>query len=93
MKQPPLTMSEIAQLDNYSFGITWSDGVRQKFRLSELQERCPCAQCNVDGSNRSIDKDVRAVNISSVGRYAMKIKFTSGCSNGIYTYALLREFP
>lgn len=92
MIQPPLMIKAIAQKDNYTFTIDWSDGVCQDFRLSELQKRCPCAKC-VDSAS-SIDKrndEVRAVKIESIGRYALRIQFTSGCSTGIYSFALLRS--
>jgi DUF971 family protein len=91
MKQPPLEIRQIVQNDNHTFNITWTDEVTQSFRLGMLQQNCPCAQCNVDGKNKIVDNDVRAIKLNSVGRYAMKIKFTSGCSNGIFTYAFLRE--
>lgn len=91
MKQPPLQIKKITQLDNYTFGILWNDGTEQKYRLSGVQKKCPCAQCNVEGAKLVVDDNVRAANISSVGRYAMKIQFTSGCTKGIYTFPLLRD--
>lgn len=91
MNQAPYAITAIEQVDNHSFRVVWSDNVEQRFTLSHLQKHCPCAQCNVDGPKVVVDPDVRAVKISSLGRYAMKIQFTSGCSKGIYTYAMLRE--
>ncbi len=89
MKQPPLSIQSLAQIDNHTLSITWSDQVTSTYRLSNLQAQCPCAQCRVNTSP-FVDKDVRATKISSVGRYAMKIHYTSGCSLGIYTYPYLR---
>jgi len=38
----------------------------------------------------SANKDVKAYRITSVGRYALRIEYTFGCSAGIYDYDLLR---
>lgn len=97
MMQPPLLIKKIAQKDNHTFSIEWSDGCLQDYRLSELQKKCPCAKCNVAAeetqvvNKQCVDADVRAVRIASVGRYALRISYTSGCSNGIYSYAMLHE--
>ncbi|WP_068467376.1 DUF971 domain-containing protein [Candidatus Protochlamydia phocaeensis] len=93
----PLAIHGITQEDNHTFSITWSDGQKQRFRLSDLQRVCPCANC-VDehtGKRRMdstiIRDDVRATAIRSVGRYALQIQFTSGCSTGIYSFDMLRK--
>lgn len=88
---PPdeLTIQKIIQLDNHTFAIQWSDGVRHAYRLSVLQSNCPCAQCH-ERRTDGIDPLVRATRIQGVGRYALRIAFTSGCSSGIYHYTLLR---
>lgn len=100
MKNPssaPILVRKIQQVDNHSFSIDWSDGKHSMYRLSELQKQCPCANC-VDentGKRLSDDKmvktDVRAIRIASVGRYALRIQFTSGCSTGIFSFNLLRK--
>lgn len=54
--------------------------------LSALQKRCPCVLCDGEGAS-----DVDAAAVQLVGRYGVKIHFTSGCSHGIYSYPLLRE--
>lgn len=90
-------ISKIYQKDNYTFTIEWNDGITNHYRLNELQKRCPCAGC-VDeiSGKRLLDKsmiadDVRAKRIMSVGRYALRLDFTSGCSHGIYSFDFLRE--
>ena len=35
--------------------------------------------------------EVEALQIVNVGRYALKIDFTKGCSRGIYPFSLLRS--
>jgi DUF971 family protein len=80
---------EIRKKDRYQFTIVWTDGKIFDYRLSDLQRRCPCARCR-DIDPASIADDVEALRIASVGRYALQIYFTQGCSKGIYSYQLLR---
>ncbi len=93
----PLLIRTIRQKDNYTFSIQWTDGLEQSFRLSELQRKCPCARCIDENTGqpildpRTVKDDVRAVRIRSVGRYALQIQFTSGCSTGIYSFDRLRH--
>jgi len=88
---------KIEQKNNHLFTIEWSDGKIHDYRLSDLQKQCPCAACvDENTGQRTLDvstvrEDVRAKRIISVGRYALRIQFTSGCSTGIYDFALLRK--
>lgn len=92
-----ILLLNIQQKDNYSFTIDWSDGTSATYSLSELQKKCPCANCNDEVTGKrvvdpaTVQPDVRAVRIKNVGRYAMKIQFTSGCSTGIYDYNMLHK--
>lgn len=92
-----LGIAKIWQLDNHCFSIEWSDGVIQKFRLSDIQKNCPCAGCyDVEHHSRlpgapSVQEDVRALSLKNVGQYALQIRFTSGCSAGIYSFAFLKS--
>lgn len=97
MKYPPILLKSISQKDNHTFSIEWSDGVLQDFHLGQLQQMCPCAKC-LDEKNKKVNsvrsegfEQVRAVRVTNVGRYALRIQFTSGCSKGIYSFAMLRE--
>lgn len=98
MIHPPVLMKSIYQKDNYTFTVHWSDDIVIDYRLDKLQQRCPCARCydTTTGQRRVVeslvDPKVRAIKITNVGRYAIRIQFTSGCSTGIYNYSLLREF-
>lgn len=95
MKNHPFTIRHIKQKDNYTFTIEWSDNLIADYRLSDLQKHCPCAKCNDEVTGRSlineksINFDVKAVKIVSVGSYALRVQFTSGCSSGIYDFDLL----
>lgn len=88
---------EIRQLDKHTFAIHWGDGCTSSFRLSEIQGLCPCAGCVDEATGerkidpKSIPADLVAKTVQSVGLYAIKFEFMSGCSNGIYSYDYLRQ--
>ncbi len=92
----PLFVKQIWQKNNYTFSIQWNDGVVQDFRLCDLQRHCPCASCTDENTGqrlvdpRTIADEVKAVVIRSVGRYGLQVRFTSGCSMGIYSFDRLR---
>ena len=39
----------------------------------------------------TVDENVGAKSVTAVGRYAIKIQFTSGCSTGLYEFEMLRS--
>lgn len=82
-------IKKIFQEDNFTFVVEWNEGLKTPYRLSSLQKNCPCAGC-ANQCAKAID-DVRAKRIISVGRYALQIEFTSGCSNGIWDFDFLRK--
>ena len=83
-----LFISNIVQKDRQHFSIEWTDGVEIDYNLPFLQLHCPCARCL---ERKSVDPMVSARKIKSIGRYALQVEFTSGCSKGIYSFAFLRE--
>lgn len=95
MNATQILIKTLQQKNNHTFTIEWSDGIVSDYRLSDVQSFCPCAKCmdqsKTKSANAPIDHDVRALRIFNIGRYAMRIQFTSGCSTGIYSYALLRQ--
>lgn len=82
----------IKQKDNHTFIIEWSDGRVCDYRLNDLQASCPCAACVDETTGKrllnkaNLNPDVRATRLTNVGRYALRVHFTSGCSNGIYSF-------
>jgi ATP-binding protein involved in chromosome partitioning len=90
-------VNKIYQKDNFTFTIEWSDGIIKHYRLSDLQRSCPCAGCMDEMTGKRvidpslIPADLRAKRIMSVGRYALRVQFASGCSHGIYSFDFLRE--
>ncbi len=98
MTSPAVLVHKIFQTDNHHFTIEWSDGQKTTYRLSDLQKSCSCAHCVDEMTGKrvldptTIQQDVRATRIMNVGRYALKIQFTSGCSYGIYRFDFLHSF-
>jgi DUF971 family protein len=82
-------VKEIKQIDNQTFTIIWTDEKMSLFKLSFLQGKCPCSFC-LKGCN-NVEEEVKAFRIKSVGSFALRIDFTSGCSKGIFTFPFLRE--
>lgn len=90
-------IQRVFQKDNHSFTVEWSDGKSEDYVLRDLQRLCPCAGCvDENTGKRVVDQsivkdDVQAVSIHGVGRYALRIQFSSGCSHGIYDFTMLRK--
>lgn len=80
-------ITSIDQKDNTKFTLSWTNGRVALYTLAKLQGKCPCAGCAA--TTPKVDEAVRAHKIQSIGRYAIKIDFTSGCSRGIYDFDLL----
>ena len=93
----PVLVRKIIQKNNTQFSIEWSDGKIMDYKLCDLQRKCPCAGCTDEVTGKrmhnpeNIPEDQRAHKITSVGRYALRIQFKTGCSNGIYSFSMLRQ--
>ncbi|MCF7852439.1 MAG: P-loop NTPase [Simkaniaceae bacterium] len=83
-------ITEIKLIDCYTFTLRFNDGKIFEYRMGDLQKICPCARCK--NKERKVDPQVSAAMVKNVGRYAMKIDFTSGCRNGIFSYRFLRNY-
>jgi len=86
------TLKSLFRAEKGLLSLTWSDGLCQEIPLVELQRHCPCAQCLCAPGGAPMEGDVAALEITAIGRYAIKIHFSSGCSAGIYHWELLRQF-
>lgn len=90
-------VEKIVQKDKHTFTVEWSDGLVIDFRLCDLQRRCPCAGCTDEMTRKplvdakTVSDDLRASSIETVGRYALRIQFSAGCSKGIYSFDFLRQ--
>lgn len=77
-------IKNIVQDDLQHIVIRWTDGVFQKFNNADIQRNCPCAGCTEKPPHTS--KEVRILQSTMVGQYAIRFDFSQGCSNGIYTF-------
>ncbi|KIC75184.1 Protein mrp-like protein [Neochlamydia sp. EPS4] len=96
-KRETAEVEKFFQKDPATFTLQWSDGLMADFYLSDLQRRCPCAGCieksveNKVGDKKTNRDELRVSTIERVGHYALRIYFTSGCNQGIYTFSFLRQ--
>jgi len=90
------TPVDIRRVENREIHILWADGHRTVFTNRFLRQTCPCAGCvsELTGERvlrpESVRPDVRAEEISLVGRYAIQIRWSDGHSTGIYSFEKLR---
>ncbi|MBS0629732.1 MAG: P-loop NTPase [Verrucomicrobia bacterium] len=74
---------EVEQSGPFHLGV-----MGKRVSLHELQKRCPCARCEIQ---KKCDENVSLLEFSLVGRYAIRITFSSGCSRGIYPITMLEQ--
>jgi len=90
------TPVEIRRVDDREIHVTWADGHRSVIPNKTLREQCPCAGCVHELTGRrlldpaSVPADIRADEITLVGRYAIRIRWSDGHATGIYTFRALR---
>ena len=92
-----IRVKSIEKADDRTLAIEWNDNRKNLYDVVELRRRCPCAMCVDEWTHEqrlkpeNIPDTVRPVQIDSVGRYAMAIKFSDGHGSGIYTFKMVRE--
>jgi ATP-binding protein involved in chromosome partitioning len=86
MDLKPLPILEL--INSERFSLTFYGNLRYDFNAKDLQSRCPCIRCQEKPKEGSGE----IKEISLIGAYALKIKFTSGCSNGIYSFQSLSNY-
>jgi len=83
--------------------IDWQDGTKSIYTLALLRSMCPCAACREHRDKEAEKKtllkilpgnysgEIRAVNASLVGNYALQIEWSDNHDSGIYSFQYLRE--
>ena len=83
--------------------IDWSDGSKSIYPLALLRSLCPCATCREHREKEAQKKtllkilpgnytgEIRVVNASLVGNYALQIDWSDNHDTGIYSWEYLRE--
>ncbi len=91
------TPTAIEQAGPDTLRIVWKDGHVSVYPVRLLRLSCRCAHCIEEGSGRlllreeDVPADVKPMNISPVGRYALQFAWSDGHETGIYTFENLRE--
>jgi DUF971 family protein len=80
--------------------IRWSDGVRMRYRWTDLRKNCPCAGCNEEREQppdpfRILKPSelvpLKPVKIETIGFYAYRITWSDGHDAGLFTLEKLRS--
>ena len=75
--------------------ITWADGRESHFSLRILRKNCPCAGCQGHSGTiklvEATDAQQELEDITTVGGYALALKWFDGHDSGIYSYKYLRS--
>ena len=81
--------------------VVWDEGHETVFAGPDLRENCPCAECRVKKERASGAPAVssglklafappRLIGFETVGRYALRLRWSDGHSAGLYEFRLLR---
>jgi DUF971 family protein len=75
--------------------IDWKDGHKSRWSFAWLREACPCATCHEarDADGRMYKAPVRPLEVTAVGKYAVKFKWNDGHESGIYSWEYMRRLP
>lgn len=87
--------------------IDWKDGHSSEWNFAWLRNACPCATCNEERgqSGRAIgaakpkaggplalyEAPPRPLDVTRVGKYAIRFKWNDGHESGIYSWEYLRR--
>ena len=87
--------------------IDWKDGHRSSWNFAWLRNACPCATCNEEreksGRKPGVGKPkpggllvmyeapARPLEVTPVGKYALRFKWNDGHESGIYSWEYLRR--
>jgi DUF971 family protein len=77
--------------------VRWPSGEEVVVPAARMRDACPCAGCVEEGTGRklldpaTIPTDIRPLQITPVGAYAVQFHWSDGHSTGLYTWATLRQ--
>jgi len=92
---PPQTLS--AHLQAGELEIRWEGASAHRIPFRELRGLCPCANCVNEHTGertffpRDAAADVHPQKMNLVGNYAVKIAWSDGHQNGLYTWTYLQQ--
>jgi DUF971 family protein len=92
---PPVRIERVPE--EQALLVAWHDGLERKLALVGLRAQCMCARCvdEVTGERivdvEGIDPEIAIREMSLVGNYALKIRWSDGHDTGLYTWEHLRR--
>lgn len=81
---------DVRQMDPHRLIFKYNEEEPFILTLSEIQKMCPCARCQ-GAFEKKLDAQVSLLEFSLIGRYALRVQFTSGCSSGLYPFSLIKK--
>lgn len=97
----------VMKTEGTGVAIEWKDGHASEWSFAWLRNACPCATCHEEREQSGrkpgdpkpkpqtllvmYEAPVRPVEVTPVGKYAMKFKWTDGHESGIYSWEYLRH--
>ena len=96
-KRVPVAVQVDQSEDQRTLSFKWDDGASTKVSARLLRQHCPCAECVEEWSGKrtfdieKIPVDLKVIEISPVGNYALCFTFGDLHRIGIYNWKTLRE--
>ncbi len=97
----------VKKTDGTGVEISWADGHRSSWTFAWLRNACPCATCHEDRDKTGrpvgeakpkpggplvlYEAPVRPLEVTPVGKYALRFKWTDGHESGIYSWDYFRR--
>lgn len=98
---------QVRKTEGTGVEIEWKDGHRSEWSFAWLRNACPCATCHEEREKtgrrpgepkpepqallKMYQAPARPVDVTPVGRYALKFKWNDGHEAGIYSWEYLRR--
>jgi DUF971 family protein len=85
------------QSDLHQLLVQWADGLEASLDYVQVRAQCPCARCvnEITGQRMiavaDIDPQIGIDGLELVGGYALRILWSDGHSQGLYTWSQLRK--
>ena len=95
----PLQPDDVeVHVDRRLMRVLWSDGHQAEYDFETLRWRCPCAECQGEGSAPGklasttvlTERQTTMVDLRVIGRYGFSPVWADGHETGIFTYRALR---
>ncbi len=98
---------KVYKTEGTGVGIVWKDGHVSNWSFAWLRDACPCATCHEERERTGrlpgepkpkpqallpmYEAPARPVEVTPVGKYAIKFKWNDGHEAGIYSWEFLRR--